>query len=209
MKIKVCGMREPENIREVAALKPDYLGFIFYERSPRYAGNLDPDIWHELPASIRKVGVFVNDKPETVLTTVRRYGLDIVQLHGDESPEICRRIRETCLVVKAVGIAAQEDLQRAVENYDGVCDWFLFDTRTPLYGGSGKPFDWEILNAYPGITPFFLSGGIGPEDAERIARLNLPALYAIDLNSRFETAPGVKDAASLKTFIDNIKCKRI
>lgn len=202
MKIKICGMREPGNIREIGALEPDWMGFIFYPPSPRYAASLDPgELAGALPAPVRRTGVFVDETEAQIRKTARRYGLHALQLHGHESPELCRRLREEGWeVIKSFPVAAAADLA-ACRRYENVCDYFLFDAKTPLFGGSGRGYDWEILAAYAGRTPFLLSGGIGGADAERIGRFVHPRWAGIDLNSRFETAPGRKDAAALKRFL--------
>ena len=202
MKIKVCGMRDPQNIKEIAALQPDYMGFIFYEKSPRFAGNLDPEIVKVLPATIQRVGVFVDAPEETILRTIARYSLDMVQLHGNETPETCRRIRSACPVIKAISVRTAEDVIQGAKTFDGQVNYLLFDTKTSLYGGSGEQFDWSALKNQTGKTPFFLSGGIGPEDAERIAELDFPILHGVDLNSRFELEPGIKKSDFLRSFLN-------
>lgn len=200
LKLKVCGMRDPHNIAEVAALAPDYMGFIFYEKSPRYAGNLAPEVVYILPSSICRVGVFVNASQEEIETTVRKYRLDRVQLHGAESPELCNALRKVCPVVKAISVRDAADVQESTRRYEGAVDYLLFDTKTPLYGGSGEQFDWSSLDSYDGGTEFFLSGGIGLDDAQRLHGLDMPLLHAVDINSRFETEPGVKDTVKLERF---------
>jgi phosphoribosylanthranilate isomerase len=204
MKIKVCGMKEPENIRRLAKLSIDFMGLIFYPKSPRYAGNLLPDTLSVLPDNIKKVGVFVNEQPEAVLAHIEKYKLDYVQLHGDESIETCRAIRKRCPVIKAFSISEAVDLEKTAD-YQDVCDFVLFDTKTPQYGGSGKQFDWSILNAYKGQLPFFLSGGISADNVEEIQKIAHPLLYGIDLNSKFETSPGMKDTERLEGFISTIR----
>lgn len=204
--IKVCGMRDPANIAAVAALRPDLLGFIFYEGSPRFAGSLDPRALDALPDTIRRVGVFVDASPKDVLSRAQAYGLHLLQLHGDEPPEACAALRRRYPVVKAFGIATAADLDRT-SAYEGCCDYFLFDAKTPARGGSGLAFDHRLLEGYRGRTPFFLSGGIGPQQARTL--LPLPALCCgVDLNSRFETAPGFKDAALLREFIAALRRPR-
>lgn len=202
MWIKVCGLKDPENIREVAALEPQALGFIFSPSSPRYAGELPPQVVRNLPPGTRRVGVFVDAPCEEVFETVRRYALDTVQLHGEESPGVCAALRGAGLrVIKACGVATREDLSAAAV-YREVCDALLFDTKSPLRGGTGQRFDWEILAEYRGTLPFLLAGGIGPGDAPRLARVaGHPACLGVDLNSRFETAPGIKDVAALREFM--------
>ena len=220
MIIKVCGMRDADNIREVKALDIDWMGFIFWQDSPRYVRQISsragiiPDYsslkdLSELP---KRVGVFVDDMPQNIVTRVVNYELDIVQLHGSESPVMIDNLRRTLdpdihpgiQIVKALSISSVEDLQR-YQDYVGHVDYFLFDTKTPLVGGSGKQFDWSILDAYDGEVPFLLSGGIGPEDAARVKAFSHPKLLGIDLNSRFETSPGVKDVEKLKAFIGEIR----
>jgi indole-3-glycerol phosphate synthase len=206
-KIKVCGMKCPENSKESAKLPIDMIGLIFHEKSLRYVGNSDAGEWKDIPTSIRKVGVFVDASREYILEKVRDYGLQVVQLHGKESPELCRSLRSEGLeVIKSFRVRTSEDLKQT-GFYERTCDYFLFDTKTPLPGGSGKKFDWRILPTYQGQTPFFLSGGIGIEDATAINRLDLPLLYAIDLNSRFETEPGKKDIEKLREFVKRLELK--
>ncbi len=204
-KIKICGMQQPENIKAVAALHPDYMGFIFYPKSPRFAGNLDPAIVKLLPNTICKVGVFVNESTENILATAFKYHLNAIQLHGEESPAICEAIRKEGLeVIKAFSVATTADLQ-ATSLYQHACDFLLFDTKTPLFGGSGQQYNWEILQSYNGRVPFFLSGGIGAEDITRLVAFHHPLLHAVDVNSRFETSPGKKDVMALTHFINELK----
>lgn len=201
MIIKVCGLCRPDNIRQVAALDISWMGFIFYPPSPRFAGGLPAAALEAVPASVRKVGVFVNEETARIGRYVRQYGLHAVQLHGDETPACCSAVRETGVqVIKAFPVAQASDFM-ACTRYEGHCDYFLFDTKTPLYGGSGRQFDWSTVKAYRGTTPFLLSGGIGEEDAERLSAFTHSLFAGIDLNSRFETEPGLKDAAKLAQFI--------
>ncbi|MCC8061837.1 MAG: phosphoribosylanthranilate isomerase [Rikenellaceae bacterium] len=206
MKIKVCGMRNPENIAQVAALEPDYMGFIFYKRSPRYAASLDPDILDTtLPSSVRRAGVFVDAPLSEMLRTAERYKLNTLQLHGAEPPQTCAKLRKAGFeIVKAFGVERGADLLKTV-HYESCCDLFLFDTRTPGHGGSGNRFDWRILDAYGGRTPFLLSGGISALDAENILSLYHPSLYGADLNSRFEIEAGLKNTELLERFIKTIR----
>lgn len=200
MIIKVCGMREAENIRAVESLGIDLMGFIFYERSPRYVGK-KPDC---LPEHCRRVGVFVNERIGTVLARVREFGLHAVQLHGRETPSECLSLRnEGLTVIKAFSIGHESDL-RDTGLYEGKCDYFLFDTACTTYGGSGQRFDWSLLRHYHGQTPFLLSGGIRPESLPDIQAFEHPRLVGIDLNSGFETLPGQKDVSSLKVFINQM-----
>ena len=204
--LKICGMLHPENIAEVAALQPDYLGFIFFKGSKRYAAGLDPEVVKALPQQIRRTGVFVNEAAEVVLELVHQYGLNAVQLHGAESPEYCREIAQYVKaiqpefkVIKSFGVNVEFDFQQ-LEAYLGVVDYFLFDTQTPDHGGSGKKFDWSLLDKYKLDVPYFLSGGIGPESVEALNGISDPRLLAIDINSRFELEAGLKDAGKLKEF---------
>ena len=203
--IKVCGMREADNIRQVEALGIDWLGFIFWPKSCRFV--------HErpayLPANAKRVGVFVDADIEVVRETAAAYCLDIIQLHGKESPSYIKQLRSLCsdhvaVIVKAFNIATPEDLKQT-EPYEGATDYFLFDTKAKMVGGNGTQFDWTVLNDYQGNTPFILSGGIGPDDAEKVKAFHHPMLAGIDLNSRFETVPAHKDVNLLRTFIETIK----
>ena len=198
-------MREADNIRQVEALGIDWLGFIFWPKSSRFV--------HErpayLPANAKRVGVFVDADIEVVRETAAAYCLDIIQLHGKESPAYIKQLRNLCsdhvaVIVKAFNIATLEDLKQT-EPYEGITDYFLFDTKAKMVGGNGTQFDWTVLNDYQGNTPFILSGGIGPDDAEKVKAFHHPMLAGIDLNSRFETVPAHKDVNLLRTFIETIK----
>jgi phosphoribosylanthranilate isomerase len=204
--IKICGMREPDNIMAAASLKPDLMGFIFWPGSPRYAGkSLKPDDLSLLQREIKRTGVFVDASPDEIFQTVNEYDLDIVQLHGQESPDYCRRIMEAGIgVIKVFSIAGESGFDECA-GYLNCTSWFLFDTKTELQGGSGKKFNWEVLDSYPYSKPFFLSGGLGPDDAAGLAAIRSPLLYGIDLNSRFETGPGIKDIEKLEKFITEIR----
>jgi len=198
-------MRDPQNTAAVAAAGPDFMGFIFYPGSKRFVGN-DPEekLFRNIPG-IKKVGVFVNEKEEIVLHTARRFALEWVQLHGNESAGYCAAIRKAGLkVIKAVGV----DVDFGFDSLDAflpVCDYFLFDTKTEDYGGSGQKFNWEKIKAYSGDKPFFLSGGIGPGDVSAIRAIHHARLFAVDLNSKFEIRPGIKDALAVKNFLENLK----
>ena len=277
--IKVCGMRDAQNIREVAALGVNLIGLIFYPKSPRYVQSISsdagiiPDYNSLTPMPLSKgegskmldkqlkaektegeartkqsesahsksaesdspfnnvttplafgeghggeafkpsfVGVFVNDMPQNIVTAVYNYHLSYVQLHGDESPVMIDNLRRTLVpdivpeikIIKAISVSSAEDLQRC-EQYEGHVDLFLFDTKCKGYGGSGQKYDWSVLEAYTGQTPFLLSGGIGPEDADRLRDFHHPQCVGIDLNSKFETAPGMKDVEMLKKFIKSLQ----
>lgn len=207
IKIKICGMREPANIRQVAALQPDFMGFIFYDKSPRYCrAAVSPELLAELPAGIAKVGVFVNEGTSVMLDTVQEYGLDLVQLHGRETPGQCRALQEAGIaLIKAFSV----DERFAFENtllYERFCDHFLFDTRGRNYGGNGTAFDWEIMKSYFADKPYFLSGGLNLENLKSKEFKELrPKPFAIDVNSGFETEPGLKDVGQLKRLMELVK----
>jgi len=199
-------MKNPQNIQELARLTPDYMGFIFYPESPRYAGELDSGIVRALPKSIKRIGVFVNESVKEIRKKYDEYGFDYIQLHGNESPEVCREIAEFCPVIKAVSVYSSDDIRNAEKQYSGVAEYLLFDTKTPQYGGSGQKFDWQVLADYNGETKYFLSGGIAPEDTERIKNeLSVDMVHSLDINSRFESEPGIKDIEKLRIFIKEIR----
>lgn len=217
-------MRDADNVHAVAALDIDFLGFIFYPKSPRYTPKAIPEA--ELIADTattarhddiewrkpQRVGVFVDEMPQTIIAHIHNDQLDYVQLHGHELPEMIDNLKRTVIpdirhslkVIKAFSIAKPDDLLQT-KAYEGVADLFLFDTPTESYGGSGKKFDWQMLQAYDGHTPFLLSGGIGPEDTDRIRTFEHPQCIGIDLNSRFETAPGIKDVEALRRFTEKLR----
>ncbi len=210
MYIKVCGMREAENIREVETLGPDLMGFIFWPKSSRFVAERPA----YLPRKARRVGVFVDEDLERVREIARDYALDFIQLHGHESPEYISRLkapaRPVCgcataalPVIKAFNIATAADFAQT-EAYKGLADYFLFDTKGKSVGGNGEKFDWSVLAAYHGPTPFLLSGGIGPGDAMRLKTIRHPLCIGIDLNSRFEVSPALKDINKLKSFIQSL-----
>lgn len=205
IKLKVCGMRDADNIRQLAALNPDYIGFIFYAESKRYAEFLDSTVLAELPSSIKKTGVFVNATSQDILEKVQKYQLDAIQLHGQESPKFCLEFKNSGIeVIKAFGVDEAFDFN--ISNaYQSAVDYFLFDTKTPLHGGSGHLFNWDLLKAYMLATPYFLSGGISAEQVSDLLKLTDERLYALDLNSRFEVAPGVKDIEKLTLFFNEIR----
>lgn len=205
LKIKICGMGDPDNCKEIAKLKPDYMGFIRYPESPRYVSEIPLNVIDMLrEKGIEPVAVFVNETVRKIIETAARFGISHVQLHGTESPETCMELKESGLIVmKALSIAEKTDL-KITSVYEDVCDYFLFDTKVSCFGGSGKSFDWKLLKNYDGEKPFFLSGGIGPDSAIDILKLEHPALTGIDVNSRFETKPGVKDFSLLNSFIQQL-----
>ncbi|MFC2114875.1 phosphoribosylanthranilate isomerase [Bacteroidota bacterium] len=198
-------MRDPVNIQDISLLSPDFMGFIFYPPSSRFAGDLSQARIADLPASIKKVGVFVNIPTEAVLSRCRQMGIRMVQLHGDESPDYCKAMQDNDMeVIKAFGVGKNDDLKH-ISSYQNACDYYLLDTASKEFGGTGKQFDWEHLDEYVEEKPFFLSGGIGPEDAERIAELKHPNLFGVDLNSRFETKPGIKNRDELAGFMQKVR----
>ena len=210
MIIKVCGMREADNIREVEQLSTincqlsiNWMGFIFWPRSSRYVSE-KPDY---LPISCKRVGVFVDEDIEQVKRTADEFQLDMIQLHGHERPDYIRQLNGRKMI-KAFNIATKEDLE-ATKTYEGIVDYFLFDTKGPSVGGNGAKFDWTVLADYVGETPFLLSGGIGPDDAQvltsHLSPLTSKKCVGIDLNSRFEITPGLKDINKLKEFIKAIQ----
>jgi phosphoribosylanthranilate isomerase len=200
MKWKVCGMREANNISEVAVLQPDYMGFIMWAGSKRYCSKPQ-----HVPEGITKVGVFVDAAVGEIEDAIENHKLGAVQLHGNESPVLCRELQGKAQVIKAFGVGEAFDFDTLLD-YLPYCDFFLFDTKGPMPGGNGTTFDWSILEKYPFDLPFFISGGIGLAEIDKINELrntDLP-VYAIDINSKFETAPALKDAEQLKKFKEKL-----
>ena len=192
LKLKVCGMKAAENIQQLIDLRPDFMGFIFYKKSPRYVGELGADVFSRVPISIKKVGVFVNEEIDTVLELYEKYGLDYVQLHGDEDLEYSMRLKtQRVKIIKVFRIL--DSLPYSIAKFSEYSDYFLFDTATKSYGGSGRHFDWSILKNYSSEVPFLLSGGISTDDVGQIKEMNPNGLAGIDVNSRFEVEPGLKD----------------
>ena len=200
MKWKVCGMREAKNISEVAALQPDYMGFILWDGSKRHCPKPQ-----QAPEGITKVGVFVDATVAEIEDAIVNHKLGAVQLHGNESPALCRELQGKAQVIKAFGVGESFDFDRLLD-YLPYCDFFLFDTKGLMPGGNGITFDWSILKNYPFDLPFFISGGIGLAEIDKINELrgtDLP-VYAVDINSKFETAPALKDAEQLKKFKEEL-----
>ena len=232
-------MRDADNIREVSALDIDMIGFIFYPKSPRYvqmissrAGIIpdyseeriqqaskfsagEPNDGNEALANVKqpaRVGVFVDDMPQNIVTRVYNYNLDYIQLHGNEPRETCENLRATIdpdikkdiKIIKAISVSTVEDIKKYKE-YVGAVDLFLFDTKCKTVGGSGEQFDWSVLEQYDGDVPFLLSGGIGPDDAERVKAFHHPKCIGIDLNSKFEIEPALKDVEKLREFVLKVK----
>jgi phosphoribosylanthranilate isomerase len=205
MKIKVCGLKHQHNIEELMQLPINYMGFIFYKKSPRYIeDNLSYNFIKTIPKTIEKVGVFVNENAESITNKITNYDLDIVQLHGHESSEFCKVLKSQIKIIKAFQINNDFDFTQ-LENYIPHVDYFLFDTATKNYGGSGQLFDWQILEKYNYNVPFFLSGGINENSIDDLKKINYQQLFAIDINSKFETEPGLKNITQIKTFISNLK----
>lgn len=215
MKVKVCGTRDPENILELLQLPIDFIGFIFYRKSPRFLKEDGFPEWLEQNATafgnVRRVGVFVNAEIDEILNKVHDFQLDYVQLHGSERPEYCRELlsfweisslRKASLI-KAFSVGEDFDFNQT-NPYSGLCSFFLFDTKTPEHGGSGRQFDWSILSRYQGTTPFLLAGGIGPESAGQLRQVDHPQLAGVDINSRFETKPGRKDIGKVRQFLQEL-----
>ena len=192
-------MRDSSNINELAKLNPDYMGFIFYPKSKRYADDvLEMEVLEALPNSIKKVGVFVNNSTEEVDEMMKKYAFDLVQLHGDESPEVCKEVKDLgYTVVKAFGVDESFDFD-SLEPYKSYCDFFLFDTKGKDYGGHGITYDWTILEKYDQSVPFFLSGGLSADNIAEVKQLSKLNIHAVDVNSKFEIEPALKDIELLK-----------
>ncbi|MCQ2228512.1 MAG: phosphoribosylanthranilate isomerase [Bacteroidales bacterium] len=201
--IKICGMTDIDNISKILFLEPDFLGFIFYPKSPRYVvGKLKPEMLSIIPESVKRVGVFVNSSEAEMRQTASTYGLKVIQLHGEEKPTVCKRLREEGFeVIKAFSIESEQDFEKVWEYTEHV-DYFLFDTKTPGYGGSGQEFDWQLILRQPIRKPWFLSGGISNDNIAAAAQTGAAVL---DLNSKFETAPGMKDYDKLSDALSSIR----
>ncbi len=206
MKIKVCGLRDAENLRQIADLNPDFVGFIFYDQSPRFVGeDLDEEAVKALPRSILKVGVFVNASPDYILRSVKKYNFQYVQLHGNETPDYCRSLRNRGInIIKAFRVDSSFNFSM-LNNFKAQCDFFLFDAKGDQPGGNGVTFDWTILERYDNEKPFFISGGIGLDNLDQLSQLKGMKLYGVDVNSQVETAPGLKDVLKIKELIDRVR----
>lgn len=201
MIIKVCGMKYADNIRALEKLKPDMTGFIFHPSSPRFVETI-PEY---MPSSSLRIGVFVNSKTDHILYKVKEFGLDMVQLHGSESPEQCSILRQEGIdIIKAFSLK-KDNADTITAPYDGLCRYYLFDTPCSTHGGSGKTFDWTLTQSYHGKTPFLLSGGIRPETFKEISSFSHPSFAGIDINSGFEISPGVKNIKAISEFIKQLK----
>ena len=198
--IKICGMRDAENIAAVASLRPQYMGFIFYPKSPRFVGE-SFDLPANLPASIKRVGVFVNESNAVIIAKGKSLKLDFVQLHGNESPAQCDELKTTGLgVIKVFSIDDDFNFE-LTKPYREVVDYFLFDTKGKYYGGNAKTFKWEMLEAYDQEVPFFLSGGLSPDNVNTLGDIQKMNLHALDLNSGVEISPGLKDIEKIRTIV--------
>lgn len=211
-------MRDADNIRDISVLGVDMIGLIFYPPSPRYVqqfssgAGIIPDYAPDMGKTPLRVGVFVDDMPQNIVTRVYNYKLDYIQLHGNEPRETLENLRATIdpdikpkiKIIKAISVSSAEDIKKYKE-YVGAADLFLFDTKCKTVGGSGEQFDWQVLQAYDGDVPFLLSGGIGPDDVERIKNFHHPKCIGIDLNSKFEIEPALKDVEKLKQFLVKVK----
>jgi phosphoribosylanthranilate isomerase len=206
IRIKVCGMKDPVNVGEIVGANPDYFGFIFFPGSPRYVGKEPgPELFSIIPAGIKRVGVFINEDSKTIINQAIRFGLNLIQLHGNESVKTCSELQSSGLgIIKVFNIGERFDFGSLLK-YKSVCDYFLFDTRGEKLGGSGIKFDWKILEGYTMDKQFFLSGGIDSGDAGVVRSIENKGLFAVDINSRFETSPGIKDIVKVKKFINEIK----
>jgi phosphoribosylanthranilate isomerase len=206
MRLKICGMRQAENIRQALTLQPDYLGFIFYEKSSRFVGdNLDEELLNSFPFTTRKVGIFVNATAAYILEKVKKYNLDYVQLHGEELPDFCRNLKlKGVNVIKAFSIDADFNFGK-LQNYKPYCDFFLFDTKGKERGGNGTTFDWSILNKYDNEKPFFLAGGIDLENIHNALEISGLKIHSLDVNSKFEISPAMKDIEKLEELMRILK----
>jgi phosphoribosylanthranilate isomerase len=202
-KLKICGLRDKENIEQILELKPDFVGFIFYEKSSRNVGNnLNLDGLNF--GKTKKVGVFVDAETDFILEKIEKYGLEIVQLHGSETPDFCAKIRRNCLIFKAFGVDSTFDFEQLLP-FKNAVDYFLFDTKTSAHGGSGATFDWEILQKIPADLPWILSGGLSLENIEFFLKSDFPKPFALDVNSRFEVSAGMKDLEKLEMLVVNLE----
>jgi phosphoribosylanthranilate isomerase len=207
MRVKVCGNTSVDQLKQLNEMGFDYVGLIFYERSPRYVLNkLNWEEVKNLELAIKKVGVFVNATEEEIIIQIKNFNLDAVQLHGDETPLFCKHISDQVNVIKAFRINNNEqNIDRLISPFEEFCDYYLFDTGgTGKYGGTGEKFNWELLNENKINKPFFLSGGISLNDVDKIKAFKHPFFYGIDINSKFETEPGIKDIVSVKQFVERL-----
>lgn len=205
MKLKVCGLTQPDNLKQVLELKPDYVGFIFYKHSPRFVDSVLP----YFSSATKKTGVFVNSTIDFISEKIQSHLLNAIQLHGEETPEFCSELKSQSVeIIKTFRLGRKVDFN-TMKPYQEVCDYYLFDTKSKKYGGSGKQFDWSLLHQYPFEKPFFISGGIDVNHITEIKTLQTrnSFLYSVDINSKFEVIPGVKEVqkiAGFKALIDEL-----
>ena len=208
MNTKVCGITQLKQLQQLDGLDIDFAGLIFYKDSPRYAGDkINKEDLKNSDFDLKKVGVFVNSNYDEIMQVVEDYGLDVVQLHGDESPDLCEELSEDVEVIKAFKVSdSKVSIDEMVADYDEVCDYYLFDTAsTDVEGGTGKQFDWKLLSKAKIEKPFFLSGGIGVDDVAKVKAFKHPDYYAVDINSKVEKEPGVKDMGLVLQFRQGLK----
>ena len=209
MNIKVCGITQLKQLQQLDGLNIAFAGLVFHKESPRYVvGKISKEELQATDFDVKKVGVFVNAGYEEIMQTVEDYGLDVVQLHGDETPQLCGRLSEEVEVIKAFSIGNEKtSIDEMVADYDEVCDYYLFDTASKdgLAGGTGEKFDWKLIGKSKIEKPFFLSGGISVDDVSKIKTFRHPDYFGIDINSRFEKSPGVKDMALLLQLKQGLK----
>ena len=206
MNIKVCGITQLKQMQQLEGLNIDFAGLIFYKDSPRYMGDsIDRSSLKNSDFDLKKVGVFVDPEMIEVLDAIDEYGLDVVQLHGSESTEMCDDLSGEVEVIKAFSVNNKSNIDEMITEYDAVCDYYLFDTVGKEPGGNGEKFDWKILTKAKIEKPFFISGGISVEDIAALKKFKHPDLFGVDINSRFEKEPGVKDMALVLQFKQGLK----
>ncbi len=206
MNIKVCGITQFKQLQQLDALNIDFAGMIFYEKSPRYVvGKLQPEETINTDFDVKKTGVFVNPSLIDALDAIDNYGLDVVQLHGNESPELCDDLSTEVEVIKAFSLKGDENIDELIAEYDAVCDYYLFDCAGDAAGGNGKKFDWKIIAKAKIEKPFFISGGIDLDDIDAIRNFKHPDFFGVDINSRFEKEPGIKDMGKVLQFKQGLK----
>jgi len=203
MIIKVCGMRDRQNISDISELDIQWIGLNFYEPSSRYIARYEKESISQIPNHIKRVGVFVDESLNNIQEIIDQYKLDFVQLHGNESASFCKNVSKLCTVIKVFRIDESFNMN-VTKDYKNAVDYFLFDTNSKQFGGSGKKFNWDILSTYSGSIPFLLSGGIGPEDSTDILKLKHSQFIGIDINSKFEIAPAVKSKDAIQTFLKTL-----
>ncbi len=206
IKVKVCGMRESDNLASLVELQPDFIGFIFYDKSPRFVGEqLDEVQLKAIPRNTKKVGVFVNANPDYILKTVKKYDLQFIQLHGSEDPIFCKSLKNKGInIIKAFALDEAFNFS-SLNNFKPHCDFFLFDTKGQNPGGNGFAFDWDMLANYDNEKPFFLSGGLSLENIEQATKLEGLKIYGIDINSKFELEPGLKDIGKIEQLLEIVR----